>query len=257
MLTIQGHALFHALNSLSTIDYIAKKDADWVYKDANQIAQVRRHLKALITQLEKLDIRLSIKKAQQLLVYLDLSEKYEPSLIASKISSGLEELRERIEQELEDRTLYYVSPQKASLVSDGAKAFGEKVIDKFPDAIADLSEAAQCLGLSRNTACVFHLMRAMECAIYAVGKKFSATIIDKHDKRLAWGVIISNINEKVEEILPREERDKWSSIVSLLYHVKECWRNSTMHPKQTYTGEEAEAVFSAVKTFMNRLAEEV
>jgi hypothetical protein len=51
-----------------------------------------------------------------------------------------------------------------------------------------------------------------------------------------------------------DKRDAWSESHSHLYHVKQAWRNGTMHPKKTYTQEEAEAVFAAVRVFMRHLA---
>jgi hypothetical protein len=36
--------------------------------------------------------------------------------------------------------------------------------------------------------------------------------------------------------------------------VKMSWRNPTMHIVRTYTPEEAQQIFGAVKTFMGRLA---
>ena len=38
---------------------------------------------------------------------------------------------------------------------------------------------------------------------------------------------------------------KYAAISSNLYHVKLAWRNEVMHPKQTYTEEEALEVFAA------------
>jgi hypothetical protein len=39
-----------------------------------------------------------------------------------------------------------------------------------------------------------------------------------------------------------------------LYAVKLAWRNEVMHPKVTYTSEEARRVLDAVKAFIEDLA---
>ncbi len=55
--------------------------------------------------------------------------------------------------------------------------------------------------------------------------------------------------------MPRgEQRDEWSGRHVNLYHVKQAWRNSTMHPKETCTSEQAKEVFDAVRVFMRQLA---
>jgi hypothetical protein len=42
-----------------------------------------------------------------------------------------------------------------------------------------------------------------------------------------------------------------------LYVVKVAWRNEVMHPKQTYTAEEADNVFRSPRTFVRELAESI
>lgn len=128
--------------------------------------------------------------------------------------------------------------------------FGEAVDDAFPKAAEDISEAAKCLALQRNTACVFHLMRAMESA---VGRLAEAIGTGKSTNK-EWGKILSDIGQKIESLPKGEDRDRWSESHSHLYHVKQAWRNDTMHPKKTYTDDQAQSVFDAVRSFMTHLA---
>jgi hypothetical protein len=56
---------------------------------------------------------------------------------------------------------------------------------------------------------------------------------------------------------PREKARK-SSLASAAAHlqsVRLAWRNEVMHPKQTYTRQEAFDIFNASKAFMVQLAE--
>ena len=56
--------------------------------------------------------------------------------------------------------------------------------------------------------------------------------------------------------MPRgPEKDKWSEALTLLVHVKQAWRNPTMHPKRTYTQAEADDIFRATRSFMQNLAD--
>jgi hypothetical protein len=45
---------------------------------------------------------------------------------------------------------------------DKEHLFGETVSQKFKDASGDIESAGNCLALGQGTACVFHLMRAMD-----------------------------------------------------------------------------------------------
>ena len=123
------------------------------------------------------------------------------------------------------------------------------VEDKFPSSAEDVSEAAKCLALDLNTACVFHLMRAMEQTL-----KHLATALGIPNVEKEWGKLLWDIDGKIKSMPLGKDRDCWSESRANLYHVKQAWRNSTMHPKQTYTNTQARDVFNAVRAFMQQLA---
>ena len=257
MRKVKGHELLSVLSRLSKMNDVADNNPDWVYADNEKIQFLNLMLDGLLSQLSILNLRLSKNKAEEIKRCLTLKQPYSTQVTAKRVSISLEALKERIEEELEDCALYYLDSPSAELIETGASVFGSDVANKFPESITDLGEATQCLGLSRNTACVFHLMRAMEQALYVIGNRFDAAILDKNDRLLTWGQILYNVNDKVQEMPHGEDRNNWSSILALLYHVKDCWRNSTMHPRDTYSNQEAHEVFMAVKAFLNRLAREL
>jgi len=174
--------------------------------------------------------------------------------VAEVLIGYCQELRERIEHELQGRIIYYVPSEQNSLIENYQTPFGVEVADKFPESTSDISEAALCLAMSRNTAAVFHLMRCMEAAVAKLGSKLQVTIVDKNNQELEWGKIIANMKSPIEAMPKGSARDNWSAIHSLLYHVKQSWRNGTVHPKGTYTSEEAKDVYDAVRSFMKSLA---
>ncbi|MGH6870687.1 MAG: hypothetical protein ACREHE_04195 [Rhizomicrobium sp.] len=159
------------------------------------------------------------------------------------------EALQRTAEELQDMTFLVIPPDFSLLYRQSAKPFGQEVVDAFPRATEDVSESAKCLALNRSTAAVFHLMRAMECAVQALAAKLAIPNTER-----VWGMLLSDIAKKIETLPKDDQRTKWSEVHSHLYHVKEAWRNDTMHPKQTYTTEEAQAIFTAVKTFMRSLS---
>ena len=98
-------------------------------------------------------------------------------------------------------------------------------------------------------------MRAMEYAVKMLGQKLNVTVIDKHNVDLEWGPIISNINDALNKMPKDDYKTKWSGVASLLHYVRIAWRNSTMHPKNTYTEDEARDVYNSCKSFMSSLVE--
>jgi hypothetical protein len=132
--------------------------------------------------------------------------------------------------------------------------FGAEVEDRF-NASEDISEAGKCLALGRSTASVFHLMRAMEVAVSEIGKVLNVTVVDKDNVNLEWGKILGNIRDPIEKMPKGDRKNEWSHAFTLLLHAKTAWRNPTMHPKQTYTTEQAKEIFACCQSFMKALAE--
>ena len=142
-----------------------------------------------------------------------------------------------------------LSTSERDLYQPQIPLFGREVDDKLSGMAEDIGEAAKCLSVHRYTACVFHLMRAMEGAVQRLSESLSITNPSRE-----WGKLLSDIKPKIAAMQTGEMRNKWSENFALLYHVKQAWRNDTMHPKQTYTEEEAKEVFSATRSFMKNLA---
>ncbi len=159
------------------------------------------------------------------------------------------EINNVLDFEVGDIDFYCLNSGANEYYNPKSPLFGEKVENRIPNASNDISEAGKCFATGRYTATVFHLMRAMEAAVQELSKSLRIAKIDRE-----WGKLLSDIGSKIEEMEKGEERNKWSHAHATLYHVKQAWRNETMHPKATYTEEEAKEVFDAVKAFMRHLA---
>jgi hypothetical protein len=169
--------------------------------------------------------------------------------LVNALSYGCGQLSQSLQDDLEARLIFSLPSAAAELLSDAAPPFGEDVENSFANAAEDISEAAKCFAFNRHTATVFHLMRAMECAVQQLASKLGIANVDR-----VWGNLVADIDKAVEALPNGAQREAWSGVHSHLYHVKQAWRNGTMHPKQTYTEEEASAVYQAVKSFMVHLA---
>ena len=171
--------------------------------------------------------------------------KYED---AERLQTALDSVRSNFLIQMNSKLVLVFDSGHAEYLQSGEPAFGRVVDDALPKAAGEISEAALCLAFQRPTATVFHLMRAMELAVQKLADTLGVTKIEKE-----WGKLLSDIGRAIEAMPKGKKRDSWSSIHSHLYHVKQSWRNDTMHPKTTYTEAEAVAVFAAVRTFMVEL----
>ena len=167
---------------------------------------------------------------------------------AERLENALEAVRNNFLIQMNSKLVLVFDSGHAEYLQSSEPPFGRAVDDAFPKAAGEISEAAICLAFQRPTATVFHLMRAMELAVQRLADTLGVTKIEKE-----WGKLLAEIGGTIEAMPKGKERDTWSSLHSHLYHVKQSWRNDTMHPKTTYTETEAEAVFAAVKTFMVEL----
>jgi hypothetical protein len=190
----------------------------------------------------------------------------EPDLYTDlTLSDQYKVLRVRILDELDGRMFLYVASDDALLYKQ-KEPFGVEVSAKLADTQSDIDEASKCLALGRYTACVFHLMRAMEKSVqtFAVVVGAFATLPDDR----MWKNITDQIHRVLYPFYPpgtpgpspaqtaatRALQDKYSESYKALDSARVAWRNRTMHPKVTYTEEEARNAYAATKWFMGELA---
>jgi hypothetical protein len=159
-----------------------------------------------------------------------------------------------IQDSLAGEEFLMVAANKRGYFKQSSPVFGDVAADKFAEAAEDIEEACKCFALDRYTATVFHLQRAMEAVVQKLGAKLNVTIVDKDDKDLSWGIIAGNMKTHVDAMPKGALKDRWSEALSLLYHVKQAWRNPTMHPKKTYTDAQAKDVLDAIGSLIRYLA---
>jgi hypothetical protein len=133
------------------------------------------------------------------------------------------------------------------LIYPDTPLFGFQVEDKLPSAVEDISEAGKCIGFNRATAGVFHLMRVMEIGVQKLGEKLD---IEFSNEKM-WLNILDQVNAKIKAM--GKQGQAYAAVAAHLYNVKLAWRNEVMHPKATYTLEEAKSIFVAVKNYMDEL----
>jgi hypothetical protein len=180
-----------------------------------------------------------------------------PRILADQ-RSAVKEFGDRVVDELVGRVFMFIPPERAKHFLE-ERPFGNVVHAKYPTITEDIVEAAKCLGAGRYTASVFHLLRVMEFGVGRLAKILSRTI--KLDGR-TWGQILKDVDAAIALLpgatlsAPEKDRDRhahFAEVAAYLHQVKDAWRNRTMHPKKTYTGEEADLLFRNVRKFTQSL----
>ncbi|WP_263353553.1 hypothetical protein [Acidicapsa acidisoli] len=140
-------------------------------------------------------------------------------------------------------------PSKQIDFYDQPELFGKGVVARFPMIQYDMVEAGNCYAMGRSTACVFHLMRIMEVGVQVFGTKLGVALVNEK----YWHNILEEVNKAIKDLPAKSDRVAMSQASANLYAVKLARRNEVMHPKDTYTLEEAGNLIGQVKLFMEQL----
>ncbi len=177
-------------------------------------------------------------------------------LQAGTLQTSLRELRRRIEDELESRLFLFIPQDRAAYWSEDP-LFSKKVQRCCRKAVDDMIEAGKCLAVGRHTASVFHLMRVVEIGAKRFATKILRLSLSHKD---ALGTIIGKISQEVARMptsTTRELQRKeiFSKTADHLSHIKDGWRNKTMHPGLSFNEEQAILMFNNVREFMQLLVD--
>lgn len=170
------------------------------------------------------------------------------------VQSPVGELRSRMHDELKSKLFLYVPPIEASFYAVN-QSFGAEVESKFPDTASDIEESGDCIALGRSTAAVFHLMRVMERIVQAFGVKLG--VVNAAEKN--WQNILDELDKRIKNlsdstVVDKAVRDQYALATANLFSVKLAWRNPVMHPKSSYSAEEAVEIYASVKAFVKHMA---
>jgi hypothetical protein len=164
---------------------------------------------------------------------------------AGELAGAIHECVHRLVDELTEPRFYAISPSKLEFIRPYPPFFPYEVTSACPTANKDLSEAALCHAFERNTACVFHLMRALEIVLKAFAEKLGAGFEAKN-----WGRILSSVEEKIGDSRNSEDAE----VLVHLRNIKNAWRNSTMHVERDYDAEQAFDILRTTRNFMIHVA---
>jgi len=174
---------------------------------------------------------------------------------ASILIDALFEMNRHLRQDLEGRHFLFVPNERLeSYYIPGSALLGPDVRARFPSAVLDIEEASKALAFGLSTAAVFHLMRVVESGLRELSGVLGIALQPN------WGQYIQAFNDAVKNKRKRKgvswRRDApfYTDIAGDLELIKSAWRNPTMHLERYYTSDEADLIFKATKSFMQRLA---
>jgi hypothetical protein len=210
--------------------------------------QISDSLKAIAEQLATRMPFPSVE-AQRKRIHYAIDDNSGPVALAGLIA----EMRTRLVDELAAREFLYIPPERVRFYDD-PMLFGKDVNELFPLAIDDIEEAGKCLAVGQGTACVLHTMRVLEVGLKALAKSLNIPYAPSWESYLKQ--IADNIAMKHKNKTAKWKKDEkfYRDVSGDLLTVKQVWRNPTMHVDRKYSAEEAEQIFTAANSVMNRIA---
>jgi hypothetical protein len=170
------------------------------------------------------------------------------------VKSELDALHHLIEQELGSQVYLRIQMEYVRYFRD-REPFGPMVSQGFPKAIRDVEEAGRALAFGLGTAAVFHLMRVMEAGLKTLANGLGIPYAPSWESYLTQIEKRITAKHKTKGIRWKRDEPYFRDIMGDLQVIKIAWRNPTMHIVRSYSQEEAEDVFRAVRAFMIRLSE--
>ncbi len=220
------------------------------------LADTKKSVEATVTELETILRKMELPYAARQV------KRMQDGLTHVSNHADLEvqfrELRNRIDDEIAERAFFEMPPNRVQYYKC-AHLFGEDVDKAFPSGILDIEESGKCYAMSRNTACIFHLMRVMEVGLRSLGKSLNNPNLDPK-RNPSWESILKKCDEELQKPL-NERSPEWriddrffSEATANLRAVKDAWRNPTMHVDAQYDDEKVIDVWNSVRAFMRHLA---
>jgi hypothetical protein len=164
------------------------------------------------------------------------------------ITSAAQEFETVLRTELNQADTYFIDSKgthKTSvLLNEAHRELPPSVVSDIPEVVADFDQAGKCLLFDNSTAVGFHLMRAIETAIYKYLKDLTGK--DVPVKSRNWRVYVKALEKSGAD----------AKVVGTIQHIKDAYRNPILHPEVTLDGDEAPALFGWRLARLFRLQEQ-
>lgn len=256
MLKFHAKEFVGALNAINILEHVIDREE---IKGALDSSEGRLTLASIVSEstsdLEGQLLRIGLPFAAKAVERLtqDLART---NIDSRAIKNDIRDIRTRMRDELENVLFFTVSKHKSKL-EPKSPPFGSDVNDKFPSAADDIEEAGKCLALERSTACVFHLMRALEIGLRALAAELGVSVVIEN-----WNTLLNDIEKEIRGRKSQGANANWapddetyfSDAATSFFSFKNAWRNHTMHKRASYSPEKAEEIYVAVRTFLKHLS---
>ncbi|MGD0417450.1 MAG: hypothetical protein ABSA80_18985 [Terriglobales bacterium] len=171
----------------------------------------------------------------------ELIPEEEPAIfpwLVTAIVEAAKEFETVLRTECQVMDSYYVSKKgaysTADLIEHAHYQIPETTRGKVPEQTKnDFDQAGKCIAFDLPTAAAFHLLRSTEAVIRQYYEVLVPGVKKAPPKARNWGVYIKLLSDHGAE----------PKVTSLLFHIKDAYRNPVLHPEENYTDEMVQVLF--------------
>lgn len=150
---------------------------------------------------------------------------------------------------------FRVIPSSKAIYCEPSWLYKSAIYSSFPEAWKEFQSAGRCYAFGENTACAFHLQRALEWGLKSLavhlGQRFDRNTWEKHLEDIEKA-----LKTKYREAGPRTSEEMFYSHAATHFaHMKVAWRNPTMHIEAKYDEKEAAYLLTTIEKFMTHLGD--
>ncbi|MDA0739529.1 MAG: hypothetical protein O2999_12800 [Nitrospirae bacterium] len=188
----------------------------------------------------------------------DIEKTIDDAPTYNELALQYKEFYKCLYDEISENLFLFLPTEKQQFYLDPLEQFGVNV-SRFESAREDVEEAGKSYATSRNTACVFHLMRVLEVGLNVLAKHFHLS-----DEQTDWETIIKKIQDKIHELdqLPKDltpeiwqsDHRIYSEMAMHLWFLQDVYRNHAMHSREHYDETSALAIYNHASSFMKHVA---
>lgn len=190
---------------------------------------------------------------------------HEPSRWKPTLACYVDDVLQCIKNELRKRRFFFMPPGEVEYYG-AAALFGREVAERFPTANKETTEAGNCYATGLHTACVFHLMRAVEIGARRMMIELRAKQYMQHPKRpielCDWQELVNALDKAVatlnvgtrNSVAKKARFEYYNHAVAQFRNFKDAWRNSVSHTRRTFAPGVTKDIMDNTRQFMQHLA---
>lgn len=263
MIKFYPHTLFAMWNSvqnatcsLSLADAPDRPDPKAVMKSLEQVREALLGFDEQCKRFQMSNVLLALIEQVRMIAE---AQTMDPRMHAPAVVNACVSLTRPFFAAIGEHAFLLIPAVDRDFIEQKTPLLGQEVDAAFPSARDEISSAGRCFALDEHTACVFHLMRALEKGLYALGAQLGLDEAALSQEN--WQNIIEQIEKKRKqfEVMPKgpvktEALTAYSEAAVQFLNFKDAWRNHVAHGRKRFDRRGASVVIGGVDSFLRALA---